>query len=223
MPQAGLSVAILAYDGIEPIDIGATYGVLSMARRLVPGLRFFVVSRFGGEVGMANGLRLVADHAFSGCPSADVLMVLGGPGWQGACDDPAVVRFIGEFHGGGGVVAGVCTGGMIVGAAGLLAGRRATTKREIVAGETRPLDLLAQRHPEARVMEARVVDSGSVLTGGGVLLGIDMTLHLLARFLGEEIARETARILEYRTAWAANSAAMPAIVETVSLVESDAG
>jgi putative intracellular protease/amidase len=99
--------AILAYDGIEPIDIGATYGVLSMARRLVPGLRFFVVAKSGGELTMANGLRLVADYGFADCPAADVLMVLGGPGWQAASDDPSILAFIGQFHRREGTVAGV--------------------------------------------------------------------------------------------------------------------
>jgi transcriptional regulator GlxA family with amidase domain len=211
--MASPSFAILAYDGIEPIDIGATYGVLSMARRLAPSLRFFVVSKSGGEITMANGLRLVADFGFADCPAADVLMVLGGPGWQVASDDPSILAFIGKFHRREGTVAGVCTGGMIVGAAGLLAGRSATTKREIVDGETRPLDLLSLRYPGVRAIEARVVDTGSILTGGGVSLGIDMTLHLIARFLGREIAEETARILEYRHAWKANGAALPDVVE----------
>ena len=205
--------AILAYDGIEPIDIGATYGVLSMAKRLAPTLRFFVVSKAGGELAMANGLRLIADYGFADCPPADVLMVLGGPGWQQASGDPAILAFIDQFHRRKGTVAAVCTGGMIVGAAGLLDGRLATTKREIVAGEARPLDLLAERHPDIRAVEARVVDTGSVLTGGGVSLGIDMTLHLIGRFLGPEIADETARILEYRNAWKANAAALPDLVE----------
>ncbi len=204
--------AILAYEGIEPIDIGATYGVLSMARRLAPTLRFFVVSKSGGEVVMANGLRLVADHDFQNCPGADVLMVLGGPGWQAASDDPEITTFIARFHQGEGTVAGVCTGGMILAAAGLLAGRTATTKREIVDGETSPLDLLAQNYPGTKAVPARLVDTGSVLTGGGVSLGIDMTLHLIQRFFGREIAEETARILEYRRAWKANAAALPDVV-----------
>ncbi len=213
MEPAARVFAILAYDGVEPIDIGATYGVLSMAKRLAPDLRFFVVSKTGGELAMANGLRLVADHGFADCPPADILMVLGGPGWQAASADPTILAFIDEFHRSKGIVAAVCTGGMIVAAAGLLAGRTATTKREIVEGEARPLDLLAQRYPDARAIEARVVDTGSVLTGGGVSLGIDMTLHLIGRFLGEKIADETARILEYRNAWKANAAALPDIVD----------
>ena len=213
MQRPATSFAILAYEGIEPIDIGATYGVLSMARRLLPDLRFFVVAKSGGELRMANGLRLLADYGFADCPPAEVLMVLGGPGWQAASDDPSILAFIDAFHRRGGTVAGVCTGSMIVGAAGLLAGRPATTKREIVDGETRPLDLLAQRHPGTRAIEARVVDTGTILTGGGVSLGIDMTLHLIQRFFGREIAQETARILEYRNAWKANNAALPDVIE----------
>jgi transcriptional regulator GlxA family with amidase domain len=213
MAQPTTSFAILAYDGIEPIDIGATYGVLSMARRLVPNLRYFVVSKSGGPLTMASGLRLIADYSFDDCPAADVLIVLGGPGWQSAADDPSILAFVEMFHRNEGTVAAVCTGGMIVGAAGLLAGRPATTKREIVEGEIRPLDLLAQRHQDTRAIEARIVDTGAVLTGGGVSLGIDMTLHLIQRFYGREIADETARILEYRNAWNANSAALPDVLE----------
>jgi transcriptional regulator GlxA family with amidase domain len=213
MRQRPNAFAILAYDGVEPIDIGATYGVLSMAKRLAPDLRFFVVSKTGGELAMANGLRLVADYSLADCPAAHILMVLGGPGWQAASSDPEILSFIGKFHQRDGVVAAVCTGGLIVGAAGLLDGRSATTKREIVIGEKRPLDLLAERHPDVRVIEARVVDTGSVLTGGGVSLGIDMTLHLIRRFVGQAIAEETARILEYRPAWNANGAALPDVIE----------
>ena len=205
--------AILAYEGIEPIDIGATYGVLSMARRLAPDLRFFVVSKAGGDLAMASGLRLIADHSFADCPAADILMVLGGPGWQEAARDTDILKFVRAFHARGGVVASVCTGGMIVAGSGLLDGRRATTKREIVPGEQRPLDLLAQHHSDVQAIEARVVDTGSVLTGGGVSFGIDMTLYLLQRFVGGAVAAETARILEYQSAWKANAAALPDVVE----------
>jgi transcriptional regulator GlxA family with amidase domain len=213
MRASAPTFAILAYDGIEPIDIGATYGVLSMAKRLAPDLRFFVVSKSGGELMMANGLRLIADHGFADRATADILMVLGGPGWQAAAGEAAILAHIRDFHRSGGTIAAVCTGGMIVGAAGLLDNLPATTKREVVEGEARPLDLLAGRCPRSRVVEARVVDAGRILTGGGVSLGIDMTLHLLQRFLGRGIAEETARILEYRPAWNANAKALPDLIE----------
>ena len=196
--------AILAYDGIEPIDIGATFGVFSMAKRIAPDLGFFVVAKAAGPIEMANNLVLMAQHGFADCPAYDVLIVLGGPGWQAACEDTATLDFIRAAQG---TVASVCTGGLILGAAGVLDGRRATTKREILPGEARPLDLLGRRDA-IEAVEARIVDEGRVITGGGVSLGIDMSLYLLERFLGAHVADETARILEYRHAREANARQM---------------
>jgi len=203
--------SLLAYDGVEPIDIGATAGVLSMATRIVPQIAFHVVAREAGAVQLANGIETRAHHGYAAAPPADILMVLGGPGWPEAAADTATLDHIRAFHGRGGTVAAVCTGGMILAASGLCDGLRATTKREIVAGETRPLDQLADRHPAVETVEARLVDTGRILTGGGVSLGIDMTLHLIARFHGQAAADETARILEYRAAWDANRQAFAAI------------
>jgi transcriptional regulator GlxA family with amidase domain len=208
--------AILAYDGIESIDIGATYGVLSIAKQLVPELRLFIVSKTGGELSTANGLRVVADYSFGDCPAADVLMVLGGPGWEVACADCEILAFIRAFHQGDGIVASVCTGAMIMGAAGLLDGCSATTKQQVGSGERRPLDLLATRYSDVRAVEARIVDNGSILTGGGVTLGIDMTLYLIRRLISKAVADETTRILEYRHAWKANGTAFADFISTAS-------
>jgi transcriptional regulator GlxA family with amidase domain len=100
---------------------------------------------------------------------------------------------------------------MILAATGLLDGRAATTKREVCGAEVSPLALMRSRHPAIRALDARLVDCGAVLTGGGVSLCIDMTLYLVARFLGEEAARETARIIEYSAALEANEARLPAV------------
>ncbi|MFK7944531.1 MAG: DJ-1/PfpI family protein [Paracoccaceae bacterium] len=195
--------AILAYDGIEPIDIGATFGVFSMAKRIAPELGFFVLSRDGGQVEMANGLGLLAQHRFAECPEFDVLIVLGGPGWEAASNDKQTLKFIRDTST---TISSVCTGGMILAAAGVLDGLRATTKREILLGEKRPLDLLGM-YDDVDAVEDLIVDEGAVITGGGVSLGIDLTLYLLERFLGAEVADETARILEYRHARSANAKA----------------
>jgi transcriptional regulator GlxA family with amidase domain len=202
----GLRVSIIAYDGIEPIDIGATYGVLSMARRIAPEISMHVAAPTR-EVVMAQGLRLTADRTLEAAGPADVVLVLGGPGWVEAAGNTVILDHVRRAHEAGAVVASVCTGAMILAAAGLLDQRRATTKREIVAGEARPLDLLAARGG-VDAIEARIVDDGDIVTGGGVSLGHDLTLYLIRRFVGEEAARETARILEYERAYAANGAAM---------------
>jgi transcriptional regulator GlxA family with amidase domain len=203
--------ALLIYPGVEPIDL-APFGVLSMARRLAPRIAVFTVAEEAGVVTLANGLKVVADYGFGDAPAADVLIVAGGPGWQEAARSAATLDFIHRYSAGK-TLASVCTGGMILAAAGLLDGRAATTKREVTDAEIAPVVLLRERHPAVRVVDARIVDSGPVLTGGGVTLGIDLTLYLIERFLGAAVARETARILEYSAALAANAARLPTLVE----------
>ena len=152
---------------------------------------------------------LVADHDFAGSPECDVLMVLGGPGWEAACSDSETLAFIKRAPHGSQTVAAVCTGGMILAAAGLLNGHIATTKHEIFAGESSPLDLMADHYDVVQTVIARIVESDNVITGGGVTLGIDMTLHLLQRFCGNAVAQETARVMEYAAAWQANAVRLP--------------
>jgi transcriptional regulator GlxA family with amidase domain len=94
---------------------------------------------------------------------------------------------------------------MILAASGILDDGPATTKREVVAPETSPLEVMRDVYPQIDVREAMLVDRGGrLVTGGGVSLCIDTTLHLLAIMLGQEVADETARIMEYQRAWRAN-------------------
>jgi transcriptional regulator GlxA family with amidase domain len=204
-----MRAAILVYEGTEPIDL-ATFGVLSMARRIEPAVAMYLVAARPGPVVLANGLTVIADHGYDDAPPADVLVLTGGPGWQREAGTPETIAFVRRFSRGT-CVAAVCTGGMILAATGLLDGLPATTKREVSGAEASPLALMRERHPAIRALDARLVDCGAVLTGGGVTLCIDMTLHLLARFHGEAVARETARILEYSAALAANEARLPAL------------
>jgi transcriptional regulator GlxA family with amidase domain len=204
--------AILVYDGVEPIDIGATFGVLSMARRLAPAIEMFAVAARRGEVTLANGLKIVADRGYDDRPEADILVVTGGPGWQDAARDEPTLGFIRDcaarMH-----VAAICTGAMILAASGVLSGRAATTKQEVTGGERPPIDLLQAYPGIAPVRDAALVDDG-IVTSGGVSLGIDGVLYLLRRHLGAHVADETARILEYGRALEANRAAMPWVTGT---------
>jgi transcriptional regulator GlxA family with amidase domain len=190
------------YDGVEPVEM-AIYGVLSMARRIAPQIAMFTVAPRAGVVELANGLRVLADHAMADCPSADVLIVCGGPGWSREAANPATLEFLRTFRPGK-AIASVCTGGMILAATGLLDGRHATTKRDGFEGEPSPLQLMKQKYPAVSVVDARLADEGSLITGGGVTLCIDATLHLLRRFVGEDVAARTARAMAYSNAWEAN-------------------
>ena len=201
---------IFIYDGVEPIDL-ATFGVLSMARRVAPAIEITTIAPRAGVVTLANGLQAIAVHGVDAPPPVDVVIVTGGPGWPQQVVHEPTLAYLREAarHA---VLASVCTGGMILAASGVLDGMKATTKREVIAGqEVPPIALLRERHPRVEVVEARVVDNGRVVTGGGVTLCIDATLHLIARLLGRHVADETARILEYRHAWEANRLAFATV------------
>jgi len=203
---------VLIYEGVEPVDL-ATYGVLSMARRVAPEISIFTVAPEKGAVEFANGLTVMADHGFDNCPDSDALIVTGGPGWMAQAESRETLEFLRRYKPRR-VMAGVCTGGMIMAAAGLLDGHAATTKREVIGAEVPPVMLLRDRYPNVTVQEAAgLVDCGRIVTGGGVTLGIDATLHLLAKLMGQHVADETARIMEYSRAWRANREAMPVLVQ----------
>lgn len=201
---------IFVYDGVEPIDL-ATYGVLSMARRVVPQIAISTIAPRAGVVALSNGLRILADHGIEDAPACDVLIVTGGPGWEAQATDPKTLEFL-RSRSRNTRLASVCTGAMILAAAGVLDGKKATTKREVVPPEHSPLEVMRQRHPEIDADEASLVDCQGVLTGGGVSLCIDAMLHLLEREFGAESADETARIIEYTRAREANRRQFPAIV-----------
>ena len=198
---------IILYPSVEPIDLGATFGVLSMARRLLPGVRAVTLASRAGELMLAGGLRVMAEHALAGAPPLDVAVVTGGAGWPDAAADPAMLAFLRRRP--APIVAAVCTGAMILQAAGLLDGRRATTRRTALGTEAQsPLSRLPGG------CEALVIDEGDVVTGGGVSLAADTTLHLLARLYGDAAAADVARAIEYDRAWAANRAALPTLTRT---------
>jgi transcriptional regulator GlxA family with amidase domain len=207
-----MKTAILIYPGTEPIDL-ATFGVLSMARRVEPSISMYLVAEKAGPVVLANGLTVMANHGYADAPPAQVLVVTGGPGWTREASHPPTLEFIRRFSRAT-PVAAVCTGGMILAASGVLDGRAATTKREVTGTEHPPLTLMRERYPAIRALDARLVDEGPVLTGGGVTLCIDMMLYLLRRFHGERLAVETARILEYSAAFAANGKRLPDVIAT---------
>jgi transcriptional regulator GlxA family with amidase domain len=194
-------LGVLIYDGVEPIDIGGTAGVVSMARRVLPSVEAAVIARRPGPVRLAGGITVLAEYGVEMAPACDVVIVCGGPGWPAAAADEAVVAYLRGLRPEG--VASVCTGAMILGASGVLDGRLATTRRHAVGAESvSPLVLLGDGG-RVRTTVASVVDAG-VVTGGGVSLAIDATLYLLGRIYGEEAAAEVARVIEYDRAYALN-------------------
>jgi transcriptional regulator GlxA family with amidase domain len=213
--HASTRFGIVVYDGVEPIDIGATVGVLSMARRLLPNLETVVVAERPGPVRLAGGFVVVAEFGYDALPSCDIFIVCGGPGWRNEVTNAATLAFLRRqdaTH-----VASVCTGAMMLAAAGVLDGRPATTRRRAVGTEeAAPLDLLNDFARGSVPRPAAVVDAG-VVTGGGVCLAIDATLYLIGRFYGDDALDDVARLIEYDRAFAANKAALGHMVDSASL------
>ena len=203
---------IFIYDGVEPIDL-ATFGVLSMARRVASQLLISTVAPTQGPVRLSNGLEVNANFGVTNAPVFDALIVTGGPGGEAQCQHTPTLDYLRHVVRGETLLASVCTGGMILAASGVLDGLPATTKKEVIEGrEVPPLLRLRKEYPKVDAQNALLVDSGRIVTGGGVTLCIDLTLHLLERLLGTDVAAETARIMEYTTARAANRHQLQTIV-----------
>ncbi len=202
-----MKFGIFIYDRVEPIDL-ATFGVLSMARRIRPDIEICTLAPAAGTVRLSNGLVVMADHALEAAPPQDVIVVTGGPGWESESRRPETLAALRRCAADT-LLVSVCTGGMILGASGVLDGKRATTKREVVPPEVPPIRRMRDLHPLIDVREASLVDEDRVITAGGVSLCIDAMLYLLKRLYGAEVADETARILEYNRAWSANLAQFP--------------
>ena len=193
---------IFVYDGVEPIDLGATIGVLSMARRIAPALEYVTIAKSPEQVVCASGFRMVADCGFDTAPPVQDLIVTGGPGWTDVVRDPDSLDFLKRSEA---RIASICTGAMILDAAGLTKGRRITTKSAVFEGETAPADMVSA---DAAYCRAVLVEDRGIVTGGGVSMGIDTMFYCLARSHGKAVAEETARVMEYQRALEANRAAL---------------
>jgi transcriptional regulator GlxA family with amidase domain len=189
-------IEILLYPGFDELEAIGPYEVLQQAsKRGAPFATRLVTLAGAGDVRAANGLWVRAEGRLADSGRPDLLLVPGG-GWgarapQGAWaeaqrpETPAAIR---AQYGDGAKLAAVCTGAMLLGAAGLLYARHATTHH--VALE----ELRAQG---AQLVDARVVDDGDIITCGGVTSGIDLGLWLVERFSSAELARQVEATLEY--------------------------
>lgn len=202
-----MEFGVFIYDGTEPIDL-ATYGVLSMARRIRPDIRICTIAPNSGIIALANGLRVIPDFGIASVPHLDVLIITGGPGWNEQSKHPATLEFIRQ-RARKALIVSVCTGSLILAASGVLDGKAATTKYEVVPPEIPPIDVMRKAYPQIEVRHSGLVACGRVITGGGVSLCIDTTLYVLEKLFGHPIAAETARIIEYKRAWAANLQQFP--------------
>jgi transcriptional regulator GlxA family with amidase domain len=186
-------IGLLLFDGVEELDAVGPWEVLSYWTLHHPedGWSISCVSPDGAPVVAAKGLTLSAHHSTTEIPPLDVLIHPGGPGTRLLMRDPQHLAWVLAQASTVPLMTSVCTGALVYAAAGILAGRPATTHWE-------SLDLLRELDPTIDVNpDARYVDDGNVISSAGVSAGIDMALHLVARFAGVDRAREVRRAIQY--------------------------
>jgi transcriptional regulator GlxA family with amidase domain len=190
-------VAILAYPGVQSLDVTGPLEVFAGARQLLsatrPGERSFqihIVSRDGRPLRSSSGLQLTPDASLRDAPAdLDTLIVAGGPGCEQAADDAALIDWIARTSRTARRTAAVCTGAVLLARAGLLQGRRATTHWSAAAA-------LARLYPDVVVdAEPIYLRDGNVWTSAGVTAGMDLALALVEEDCDRETALTIARHL----------------------------
>ena len=192
------TVGILIFPFVEVLDFCGPYEVFMATRldeenRLIepPPFDMYLVAESKEPVAATGGLTVIPSCSIGNCPPLDILVVSGGAGTRIEIDNRRVIGWIIERAKEVETLTSVCTGSMLLGKAGLLRGRRATT-------HYRSLDWMRETFPEVTVEDSlRVVEDGDLITSAGIAAGIDMALHVVARYFGDKVARATARHMEY--------------------------
>jgi transcriptional regulator GlxA family with amidase domain len=186
-------IGVLLFDDVEELDAVGPWEVLANWALRFPddGWRTTCVSRDGKPVRAAKGLVLGAHHSFADVPPLDVLIHPGGQGTRPLMRDAEHLAWVREQRATVPLLTSVCTGALVYAAAGVLAGRPATTHWKSLA-------LLSTLDPSLHLRpHARFVDDGDVITSAGVSAGIDMALHLVSRLSSDNQARDVRRDLQY--------------------------
>jgi cyclohexyl-isocyanide hydratase len=199
-------IGMLIFPRMTQLDMTGPYEVLAR----LPDTVVDLVARSFDPVKTDRGMRIVPTVTYAGCPPLDVVMVPGGPGQQDLMEDAEALDFLRKQAATAKYITSVCTGSLVLAAAGLLKGKRATCHWAAVEH----LKLLG-----AIPVREKVVVDGNIVTGAGVTSGIDFALALAAILEGEQVAREIQLGIEYDPAPPFDSGsprtAAPAILEAV--------
>jgi cyclohexyl-isocyanide hydratase len=199
-------IGMLIFPRLTQLDMTGPYEVLAR----LPNTIVDLVARTRDPVTTDRGMQILPTVTYADCPPLDVVMVPGGPGQQDLMEDEAALEFLRKVAASAKYVTSVCTGSLVLGAAGLLKGKRATCHWAAIDH----LALLG-----AIPVREKVVVDGHIVTGAGVTSGIDFALTLAAMLEGEQVAREIQLQIEYDPAPPFNSGspntAAPAMLEAV--------
>jgi transcriptional regulator GlxA family with amidase domain len=191
-------VGILIFDDVEILDVAGPFEVFAVTRlndeqRLQQSSPFkvYLISETNKQITAIGGLRLTPDVTISECPELDLLIVPGGWGTRKESKNKILVKWIGNQFTNNRLIASVCTGSSLLGKAGLLDGRDATT-------HWRAFDFLQESAPKARILKnVRFTLTEPIFTSAGVSAGIDLALRIVSHVFGTEVGQATARQMEY--------------------------
>jgi transcriptional regulator GlxA family with amidase domain len=208
LKKPGFRLGVYLCKDLEIVDFAAPYGVFSVARRFDPELDAFFIAESMRPVTAQAGFTVLPNYSFSDHPDMDAFLIPGGFGTRQEINNGNLHDFIRKLPAKT-LLVSVCTGSWIYGRMGLLDGLAATNRKEpdrleqSAAGKV-PIDRLAEIAPKCRISRARVVDSGRIISGGGITSGMEVGFHLLRRAgYDESFISEVARVMEYSQAYAA--------------------
>lgn len=183
-----MKIAFVVYDNLTLLDFAGAYDPLTRLKTMgfVPDLTYDICSRTG-DVRSSEGARLAADRSVPDLSEYDYVIVPGGDGIQQLMKDLEFLRWIAGASPGT-TVAALCGGSLLVGAAGMLKGKRATTHPQLAE---------YLKHFAGEVLPDRIVDEGNIITAGGVTAGIDLGLYLCERIAGQDVRETIAAQMDY--------------------------
>lgn len=191
-------VGIVLFEDVEVLDFCGPFEVFSVTRldeekrREEPSpFEVLLVAEKNDPVVTTGGMKVIPDHTFESCPKIDILVVPGGWGTRKELKNPTILNWLRIRASEVETLTSVCTGSMLLGFAGLLDGHHATT-------HWRSLDWMRESFPSVTVAyDKHVVEDGRIFTSAGISAGIDMALKVIERYCGKDIARATAKHMEY--------------------------
>ena len=191
-------VGIVLFEDVEVLDFCGPFEVFSATRMNEEKRRderspfeVLLIAEKPSPITTTGGMKVLPHYTFDSCPRLDILVCPGGWGTRKELKNPIMLEWLRARATGVETLAAVCTGSMLLGFAGLLDGLHATT-------HWRSLDWMRESFPTVTVEYGKhFVQDGRVLTSAGISAGIDMSLKVVANYFGEDIARATARHMEY--------------------------
>ena len=194
------NVGIFIFDDVEVLDFTGPFEVFSRTRtekgpesrknEINAPFKVFTVSKIIKSIIATGGLQITPSYSFKNAPLIDILIIPGGYGTRVIIKDDKVISWIKKISNHSTVTASVCTGSLLLGEAGLLTNKKATTHWSAMNELSKYRNVYVQK-------QYRIVDDG-IITSAGVASGIDASFYIISKFFSKQIVNDTAKFMEYK-------------------------